>query len=115
MRFLGSIILEIFSEYIIYSIQQQHGRARRPRCKKHKSANRNCIIYPLHMQYIAILQCSAVASGLHSGSQFHFQCHKKQNIFKCRRLINDQESFPNNIIRVPVHFMFTTDIISLLE
>ena len=37
----------------------------------------------LHMQYIAILQCSAVASGLHSGSQSHFQCQKKQNIFKC--------------------------------
>ena len=51
---------------------------------------------PAYMQYTAILQCSAVASGLHMGRQSHFHCQCQQKQRQKTDKTN-KESFPNNI------------------
>ena len=71
MRFLRNVILEIFSEYIIYS-RPMDGRDAQDASST--SQQTGIALSILHMQYIAILQCSAVASGLHMGCQSHFHC-----------------------------------------
>ena len=69
MRFLGNVILEIFSEYIIKS-SNMDGRDAQDASNTSQQTGIALSIPCIH----AILQCSAVPSALHLGRQSHFHC-----------------------------------------